>query len=202
MMQPEEFLDMAVKYADKAKRLRPDLPPFTIALTDHNNIDGVKEILYMISKNPEKYKNLKFVVGCEFMFMDENSGFKFLAFEAVGLGFNPFEPELNKKLCSLNDVDLIGGIKKSGGIVSYAHPFIHGQGCEDDFIKYLVEQGVNGIESNYQYFNFKDTPELQKSISDAKDVARKYNLFETGGTDTHHKNIFHFKAGKFIDELL
>ena len=98
MMEPKDFLEMAVKYADKAKRLDPDLPPFTIALTDHNNVDGVKEIIAIIAKNPEKYKNLKFVVGCEFMFMDENSGFEFPAFEAVGLGFNPFDPELNKRL--------------------------------------------------------------------------------------------------------
>lgn len=202
MMEPKDFLDMAVKYADKAKHLRPDLPPFTIALTDHNDIEGVKEILSLISQNPDKYKNLKFVVGCEFMFMDKNSGFEFPAFEAVGLGFNPFDPELNKRLCSMNDVDLIGVIKKSGGIVSYAHPFIHGQGCEDEFVKYLVSQGVNGIESNYQYFNYKDIPELRQSMKDAKAVAQKYNLFETGGTDSHSHNIFHFKAGSIIDELI
>lgn len=202
MMEPKEFLDMALKYADKVKLLRPDLPCFTIALTDHNNIEGVKEILSIISQNPDKYKNLKFVVGCEFMFMDKNSGFEFPAFEAVGLGFNPFDPELNKRLCAMNDVDLIGVIKKSGGIVSYAHPFIHGQGCEDEFVKYLVAKGVNGIESNYQYFNYKDIPELRQSMKDAKSVAQKYNLFETGGTDSHHKNIFHFKAGSLLDEIL
>lgn len=202
IMTPSEFLKMAAKYADKAKRLHPDLPPFTIALTDHNNIEGAKEILSLIAKNPDKYKNLKFVVGCEFMFMDKDSTFEFPAFEAIGLGFNPFDPEINKRLKSMNDIDLLGVIKDSGGVVSYAHPYIQGNGCDEDFIKYLISKGVNGIESNYQYFNFQDIPELRKSMSDTKSVAEKYNLFETGGTDTHHRNVFHFKAESILDELL
>ena len=44
----------------------------------------------MIAEEPKKYKNFKFIPGCEFLFLDNNSGFRFPAFEAVGLGFNPF----------------------------------------------------------------------------------------------------------------
>ena len=62
---------------------------------------------------PEKYKNFRFVAGCEFMFLDENSGFKYPAFEAVGLGINPFCEELLEKLGKFNPINIINSKKRT-----------------------------------------------------------------------------------------
>lgn len=97
---PEEFLECARKYADKVAKLNKNdgLPPFTIALTDHDCIDGTKEIIKLIAKNPEKYKNLKFVAGCEFSV--KNAG---RHHDITGLALNPFDEDLNKMLNNLKE---------------------------------------------------------------------------------------------------
>ena len=53
----EEFLESARKYADKVAKLNKNdgLPPFTLALTDHDGVKGCQEIIKIIAKNPEKY---------------------------------------------------------------------------------------------------------------------------------------------------
>lgn len=97
---PEEFLECARKYADKVAKLNKNdgLPPFTIALTDHDCIDGTKEIIKLIAQNPEKYKNLKFVAGCEFSV--KNNG---KHHDITGLALNPFDKNLNDMLNNLKE---------------------------------------------------------------------------------------------------
>lgn len=94
----EEFLESARKYADKVAKLNKNdgLPPFTIALTDHDGIKGCQEIIKIIAKNPEKYKNLKFVSGCEFSVMNGSRHH-----DITGLALNPFDQNLNKVLDDL-----------------------------------------------------------------------------------------------------
>lgn len=94
----EEFLESARKYADKVAKLnkKDGLPPFTIALTDHDCIKGCQEIIKIIAKNPEKYKNLKFVSGCEFS-VKNGSGHH----DITGLALNPFDENLMKELENL-----------------------------------------------------------------------------------------------------
>lgn len=94
----EEFLESARKYADKVAKLNKNdgLPPFTIALTDHDGVKGCQEIIKIIAKNPEKYKNLKFVSGCEFSVMNGSKHH-----DITGLALNPFEEDLNKVLDNL-----------------------------------------------------------------------------------------------------
>lgn len=97
---PEEFLECARKYADKVAKLNKndELPPFTIALTDHDCVEGTKEIIRLIAENPEKYKNLKFVAGCEF---SVKNGSKY--HDITGLALNPFDEDLNKMLNNLKE---------------------------------------------------------------------------------------------------
>ena len=73
---------------------------------------------------------------------------------------------------------------------------------QSDFIKYLKRIGIDGIESNYQYIGFVDKPELRSQIEESKRIARENNFFETGGTDTHGRNIFHTRAQNILDELI
>ncbi len=201
-MSPEEYLEQSVRYADKIAKSkeRDSFPPYISAATDHNNCEASQEIIAMIADNPKKYKNFRFAAGCEFMFLDEQSGFKFPAFEAVGLGINPFSQELLKKLSVFNPINLINIIKEFGAILSYAHParFAQGNGVQPEFIQYLKRIGINGIESNYQYIGIKSSPELSEQIQESKKIAAENDWFETGGTDTHGKNIFHQKVQKII----
>ncbi len=71
-MTVKELLDKSAKYADEvAEKISytPDTvakhAPFTIAITDHDTLEGCKEAVKIISENPEKYKNLRVILGCE-----------------------------------------------------------------------------------------------------------------------------------------
>ena len=93
-LTPQEFIDMAAKYADKvAKKLPKDdtRPPFIVALTDHDNFEGCQEIVKIIAQNPEKYKNLKFVSGAEMSVKDGSNHF-----DLTALGVNPFDENLTR----------------------------------------------------------------------------------------------------------
>ncbi len=64
----QELLDRSAQYADKiAEKAPQEAPnaPFTIAITDHDTVEGCKEAVKIIASNPEKYKNLRVVLGCE-----------------------------------------------------------------------------------------------------------------------------------------
>ncbi len=91
----EEFLECARRYADKVAKLNKNdnLPPFTIALTDHDSVDGCAKIIEIIARNPEKYKNLKFISGCEFSV--NNNG---MHHDLTGLALNPFDENLTNFL--------------------------------------------------------------------------------------------------------
>ena len=205
-MNVDEYLDQARKYSDKVAKTKSSncLPVFISSITDHNKVEGSQEAIAQIAEDPDKYKNFRFVAGCEYMFNDETSGFEFPAFEAVGLGFNPFDKELLEKISDFNNINIIDKIKEFGGILSYAHPirFCQGNGMNIDFIKYLKNIGINGIESNYQYLNFCNTPEIKEEIKKSHTIAKEFDLWETGGTDSHCKNIFHHRAEKILDELI
>ena len=204
-MSPIEFLEQSKQYADKVAKFNHEdgLPAYTTAVTDHNDFKAGREIIAQIAEEPEKYKNLKFVAGCEFMFLDKQCGFPYTAFELVGLGVNPYNVNLINQTGYFNPIDMIPLVKEDGAVLSYAHParFLQGNGVNPEFIEYLKKIGVDGIESNYQYVNIKPSKELQDSIDNIRRVALENNFYETGGTDTHSKNIFFAGCDNYLDVL-
>lgn len=192
-LTPKEFLEQCKAWADEvfAKGKSNDgLPAFSAAITDHDRVKSVLETIALISQNPDKYKHFKFVAGCEFLF----HGYKepHTAFEAVGLGFNPFDKALKpmfKGFASNNKMDDVKKVLASGGILSWAHPIITPDKLNDDFFMFLKAHGINGVEGNYQYFYFdKDYVNEGKKILDP--LIKKFKMFVTGGTDSHRKTIF------------
>lgn len=98
----EEFLEQARKYADRIAKNNPadSKPPFTIAITDHDTLNGCREALKILSADPEKYKNLKVVLGSEISVSNCNPDIvsRPLNFELVGYSLNPYDENLVKIL--------------------------------------------------------------------------------------------------------
>lgn len=63
----QELLDNAAKYADEVVKKQPQFrkEPFTIAITDHDTTDSIKKAIKIIAENPEKYQNLRVILGTE-----------------------------------------------------------------------------------------------------------------------------------------
>jgi predicted metal-dependent phosphoesterase TrpH len=86
----KELLDQSAKYAEYRKALNKN-SPVIVAITDHDTIDGAKEAVKIIANNPEKYKDIRVVLGAEF-----NAKYNSRQVEAVGYCINPFDENLNK----------------------------------------------------------------------------------------------------------
>lgn len=191
-MTPKEFLEQCKDWANYIFKTKgsDNLPPFCAAITDHDRIKSVKEVIAIISQTPKEYKNFKFVTGCEFLF----NGYKkpYSAFEAVGLGFNPFDKDIQPLMQGFSSKNTVKDIKKvidAGGILSWAHPLISPEKINGQFFKFLKKSGINGVEGNYQYLKFdKEYIDSVKPL--LTPFIEKFKMFVTGGTDSHGKSIF------------
>ena len=192
-LTPKEFLEQCTSYANrvfKSGKANDDLPAFSAAITDHDRVKSSQEVIALISQEPGKYKNFKFVAGCEFLL----HGYKepHPAFEAVGSGFNPFDKSLEtlmKGFASNNQVSDIPKIKNAGGILSWAHPIVTPDKINDDFFEFLKKHGIDGVEGNYQY-NRWDKEYVNSIKPMLEKLIKKFKMFVTGGTDCHTKSLF------------
>ena len=119
-----ELLEQAVDYADKvaeklAKEKTQIAPnaPFTIAITDHDTINGCKEAVSIISKDPWKYRNLRVILGCELSVENKSVPQDIkrpIATHMLLHSINPFDKDLNKFLedKKINREALIRGMIK------------------------------------------------------------------------------------------
>lgn len=197
----EKFLEQSKMYADKiAENKKDSFPAYISSVTDHNNFKSSQEVVAMIADDPAKYKNYKFVVGCEYLFEDKNRGM----FEALAYGFDPFDEYIEAKTTKYNSLTLIEKLKEYDGVLSYAHPLRYCQGIDitQEFIDYIKNNGVDGMESHYQYIGINHDKDFLEDISCIKKIAKENNFIETGGTDSHVSNIFCFQAEEFLDDIL
>ena len=96
--------------------------------------------------------------------------------EAFGLYLRDGAPAY-VPLTGLTPEEAISLIKKSGGLAVMAHPEYTDA---DELIPKLVEYGIKGIE----VYNYKTA----KNIKKYKNIAEKYGLVETGGSDFHYES--------------
>ena len=61
----QELLEQAAKYGNERVKKLGKNNPFYIAITDHDTLQGCKEAINIILKNPKKYENLRLVLGIE-----------------------------------------------------------------------------------------------------------------------------------------
>lgn len=192
-LKPKEFLELCLDWANrvfKTNKTKDELPPFSAAITDHDQVASTKEVIALISQEPEKYKNFKFISGCEFLF----HGYKkpHSAFEAVGLGFNPFDKNIQHMMKGFGSNNQVSDAKKvleSGGILSWAHPIVTPDQIKEDFFSFLKANGINGVEGNYQY-NRWDKEYIDAIKPRLDKLIKQFKMFITGGTDSHKKTIF------------
>jgi len=71
--------------------------------------------------------------------------------------------------------EALAALKADGALAVLAHP---GQQDSLDLVPELAAAGLDGLEWNH----FDNSPQVQDHI---RDLARKYNLFLTGGSDFH-----------------
>lgn len=153
------------------------------AITDHNTIQGHLD-------NP----NSDAIVGVEF-----DVWYKYIFLHLLAYGFDVENDELKKFyakdkrgteldiirfFAKRNIKELIQAIHNAGGIAILAHPACCWALNMEKFIKDLKDIGLDGIEVYYpyprwrKYIKFSNPDKLEQ-------IADKYHLIKTGGTDCH-----------------
>lgn len=156
------------------------------AICDHNTVEGHLKT---------KYKDDDMLISAvEF---DCISGHCIL--HIIGYGVDPNNEDLQKIcaqerwgttgnirriLCSRHPKKVIDAIHKAGGVAVLAHPCCCWVLNLEKFIKKLTNMGLDGVEIYYPYKRHRGIVKFH-SRKRAKEIAEKYNLILTGGTDEH-----------------
>ncbi len=83
---------------------------------------------------------------------------------------------------------VIKAIKSAGGVAILAHPACYWTISLDCFVKSLIRLGLDGLEVYYPYKRHRGI--IKFHLADAvKRVAKKHNLIQTGGSDTHGHSL-------------
>lgn len=206
----EELLTQAASYADKVKAKYPkEQYPYVIALNDYHQIEQNKIAIKTIYANPEKYKNLKVVLGMEFWSTLKTDMIPTIQrdnhIQLLAYAINPYDKAFdNFNYSGYNFVESIDFIQaQKYGYIGIAHPtmFFDWNSLKEGnlFINWIedVAKLYNSkkkgklmfMEAYYQPARFtheKDwTPDVIKTCD-------KNGIIKIGGLDITSKNIFEY----------
>ena len=214
-LTPEETLNQAAEYGNKVKEKHPfEKYPMVIAITDHFNTQGCQNAIDLIQKNPEKYKNVRLVLGMETEgYVKLPSQKETRPIHMLAWCINPYEwpfdsmnfkdamAQFGREYRELNFLpDYKDFIKrmhtKQYGLVGIAHPLRYFDKdettdavIEELFTEYknIKDEKVLFTEGYYQPYRFDVKSEMYEM---AASKANKKNIIRTGSQDTHGKSIF------------
>ena len=184
-----KYSDGKAEFEDIIKQAK-ELGYQKIAICDHNTVEGHK-----------KFQDKVLIPAVEF---DCWCGYVFMHLLAYGIDVN--NPSLNRfmakskketeadvvRIFAKRDVKkLINAIHDAGGIAVLAHPACCWALNLDKFVGKLVSYGLDGIEVYYPYRRHRAIIRFA-TLRQIKDIADKYNLIVTGGTDCHTRNIMSY----------
>lgn len=197
----EDLLNQTNKYARDVNE-----PPFYQTISDHNTVEGCKEALRMIVNTPQRFKDFKLLLGCEFSL---NRG------HILGLCLNPFDKIFEKrslvsnnksktdgKFFSFSDKEFFEYANSNNVIGVAAHPIfyfrkeINKRMPIEDLTKKVrlyfksFRQSVRKacFEGYYQayYGQFNDPSSRELFLR----LGREEGLISVGGNDSHYNTIF------------
>lgn len=180
-MTPEYILDCAKKLDMKF-----------ISIADHNSLNAYTQ---------DKLCDSILIPAVEF-----DCWYKGVLIHILGYGIDVENKELQKLLAKkeagrkhnlyrvfhLRDPKkVISAIKGAGGIAILAHPACYWCFNLDSFIQSLIPIGLDGIEVYYPYRKLRGVIKFH-SRKLVYNIAQKYNLLKTGGSDTHDSEYYNF----------
>lgn len=92
--------------------------------------------------------------------------------------------------------EVIAAIHDAGGIAVLAHPACCLNFSLDTLVKNLIKLGLDGIEVFYPYSRHRKYTKFH-TLKHIEEVADKFNLIKTGGTDEHSPVL---KANKYFEK--
>ena len=114
-----------------------------------------------------------------------------MLFRSIGAGCPCYLPKKERSV-----QEAITSIQLAGGHPVLAHPpqYNLSQSELEKLVRLLVSYGLEGIEAIYSTYSHNETCNMRK-------IAKKFNLFITGGSDFHGDNKPHIHLGKGLGNL-
>ncbi len=172
-MSVSDLLEQAESFSEIVNKKTPE-KPFIIAITDHDTVDGAKDIVKLIAKDPSKYKNLSVVLGAELSAVYRNSEMLNSPFpyEMIAYSINPFDENLNLSLEELRNqrINLSKQIVERASKLYPQAEFSYNEVCERSA---NPKKGIDGfLYMLADYFNKKG--QARGVLVDNEDLCFKY----------------------------
>ena len=158
-----ELLEQAVKYADQRAGKLGENNPFYLAITDHDTVQGCKEAIDIILKDPEKFKNLRLVLGIEHTTIAEHP--KFLNgpvhTHMITYCLNPHNPTLQdflNKGVNTNRINITKALDNANRIFRHILNQANFQYSYEEFLRLAPEIQYGAKSADYyakDYMQFK-----------------------------------------------
>ena len=172
---------------------------FMFSITDHDSVEGVKEALVIISKNPEKFRFVKFIPGVELSFAHSSPKSKnpFEISEVLAYGIDPFKFEGFCKKLQAKRTNMIDKMLQD---IQQALPLTKFD--KDELFKYFgLNPKILIMNSHWPVFHYAQTKHALTIQASRKGVAPDIlykDVMENIGSD--HKNVWHLRQNRILDE--
>jgi predicted metal-dependent phosphoesterase TrpH len=110
------------------------------------------------------------------------------AFDSEHPSMKPYLQEMTTVGKTYQANNVISAIHEAGGLAVLAHPARYRR-SHFDLIPVAADYGIDGVEAFYAYSNPKPWKPSVIETEEVQQLAEKFNLFNTCGTDTHGLNL-------------
>lgn len=166
------------------------------AITDHHSVAGYQEAEKCFSSLRETQNKLDFPhlwTGVEIT----SELLEDVEVHILGYGFDPKHPSMTVYLQGekpqgvyAHAKQVIDSIHLAGGLVVLAHPERYRRSSKK-LIPIAADLGIDGVETYYAYDNPKIWQPSLKQTKIVQQLAERYGLYSTCGTDTHGCSLLH-----------
>ncbi|MBD2270852.1 PHP domain-containing protein [Anabaena sp. FACHB-1391] len=181
-LEPSELMSQAIAIGLKG-----------LAITDHHSIDGYQAANSWLEawkcSNPDTHTPYLWS-GAEINanLLDTDVHILAYAFESEHPSMKPYLQKIPAVGKPYQANNVIRAIQEAGGLAVLAHPARYKR-SHFDLIPAAVDNGIDGVETFYAYTNPKPWKPSIVETEEVQQLAEKFNLFNTCGTDTHGINL-------------
>jgi predicted metal-dependent phosphoesterase TrpH len=164
-----------------------------LAITDHHSIIGYQTALAWLEdwkwSNPDAHVPYLWS-GAEINanLLDNEVHILAYAFESEHPSMKPYLQKIPSVGKAYQAVNVITAIHEAGGLAVLAHPARYRR-SHFDLIPAAAGDGIDGVETFYAYNNPKPWKPSVVETEEVQQLAEKFNLFSTCGTDSHGLNL-------------
>jgi predicted metal-dependent phosphoesterase TrpH len=181
-LEPSELMSQAIAIGLKG-----------LAITDHHSISGYQSALIWLEdwkrSNPDTHPPYLWS-GAEINanLLDIEVHILAYAFESEHPSMKPYLQRIPSLGKAYQAVNVITAIHEAGGLAVLAHPARYRR-SHFDLIPAAANNGIDGVETFYAYTNPKPWKPSVVETEEVQQLAEKFDLLNTCGTDTHGANL-------------